>query len=212
MNALIIEDHPITAFGIELILKKTEKFDQIFKATCGADAVKVLEGNTVGFLVLDIHLPNTDSHGFVSKVVNQFPKIDILIHTASSEEVYGRKYLNSGVKGFLSKSSSDEDFMIAVNTILRGNIYITSGLLSSVIGGEKTSEPLNPFSRLSNRELEVLHQLLRGQSIKQICEIMNLQQSTVATQKMRIMSKLDVSSMIDVFHLANQYNLFDGID
>ncbi len=210
MNALIVEDHPITVLGIEVTLRKTQKFEKIYNANCGVDAIKILSQYKIEFLVLDIHLPKTDAHGLVRKILDRYPELLILVYTASNEEVYGQKYLAAGVRGFLTKNSRDEDFAIAVNSILRGSIYVTNNLLQNVMQQPTKLSTSNPFTYLSNRELEVLGHLLKGKSLKEICTIMNLQPSTIATQKSRIFTKLNTNSMVEVFHLANQYGMFEN--
>lgn len=205
MKILIIEDHPITAIGIEMMVKNNLKATQIFRVDSAVHVLRNLAENEIDVIISDISVPNLDTHSLLYRILTDYPDVKILIYTSMSIEVYGKKYLNLGVKGFLSKQSSEEEFGLALKTIASGNTFIPSELLQALVGNDVADSSDSPFTKLSPRELEILRHLLDGKSQVEIAKISNLQKSTVGTQKSRILNKLGVSNFVGLLRLAEQY-------
>jgi DNA-binding NarL/FixJ family response regulator len=210
MNVLIIEDHPITALGLQILLNKHFNPIKVDIAFDGASAISFLKKESCDLVVLDIILPKTDTQSLTHKIRRLHEKTKVLVYSSCNEKIYAGKYLGAGANGFVSKSALDEDFILGVRTIMSGNLFIPK----DAIYADNNSLHLtskNVFSSLSKRELEVLNHLLNGLNQKEISETMNLQPSTIATQKARIFTKLDTDNMVDLYHLANQYGLFTNL-
>jgi DNA-binding NarL/FixJ family response regulator len=125
----------------------------------------------------------------------------------SSEEIYGRKYLQLGVHGFITKDAPPSELRKAIVTILDDKRYISTQLQEQlnkeIIGGQ----PFNPFEKLSSRELQVTMHLVEGRSVSQIASLLSVHTSTIGTHKSRIMNKLGVDNLIDLNRMAR---LFTG--
>lgn len=207
MKVLIIEDHPITAFGTESLLRKHYSDLVARVAGDGATSTKLLDQTDFDLVILDILLPKTDAQTLLVNIKARKPQVKILVYSGCSEDVYARKFASLGANGFVKKAANDEDFLLAVKTVMSNNLFLPLGTGLS----EQRYIYENPFRSLSKRELEVLNHLLSGSSIKQIAQTMNLGVSTIATQKARIFNKLGTDNLVDLYHLANQYGLFTNI-
>lgn len=207
MNILIVEDHPITAIGYEVLLKRHYKEVHVHIEHRGTDALAYLSKHDVQLVVLDLLLPKTDTHALLHQIRQGNKNTRVLVASGCSEKVYAQRYIAAGAHGFVHKSADDDTFILAVRTVLSGYAFIPKQTVDDD-GAMQKNGCEDPFKRLSTRELEVLNHILCGLSIKQISEIMHLQQSTIATQKSRILEKLGVTSLVDLFHLANLYGMF----
>ncbi|MCH8490944.1 MAG: response regulator transcription factor [Oceanicaulis sp.] len=205
---LIIEDHTVTALGLEFLLRKNFEIDAIEKFNSGKGVVERIKDVSFDLIFLDILLPKTDTQALASQILAKRPDVRILAHSSCDEEVYALPYLRLGLKGFVSKIAGDQEILLAVKTVLSGNVFLSNNSLLQHLSSSNTFE--NPFKSLSNRELEVLNQLLTGKGIKEISALMNLGSSTIATQKARIFEKLRINNLLELYQLANQYGLFDA--
>ena len=158
-------------------------------------------------IILDVNMPGTDSFGLVGNIIALRPGANILMFSMNAEQVYAKKYLQLGAKGYVSKAASNEEIKCAMETVMNSKRYLSPTLLMILTEdaiGEKSN---NPFDCLSPRELEIVMHLTRGESAAEICTALNLHPSTVGTHKARILEKLHCNNIIDINSLAKVYNV-----
>ena len=203
---LIVDDHSIVRTGIKLLVK--ERLQALSdEATDGKTLLKKIKEKSYDLLLLDIRMPDTDCGKLLSTILSLIPEQKILIFSMNEEDLFAKHYLKLGARGFLSKSSSDEEIITAIQHVLNGRKYISRQLtqmLSDDLAGMKNK---NPFDLLSERELTVMTSLLKGNSITEIANIMSLHPSTIGTYKARIFDKLAIRSLVDLTELARIYNI-----
>ena len=207
MNILLADDHVIIRTGLKRFILSCIPGAIIDEAFDGDSAFAKIKASNYQLIILDINMPNTDSFGLLNNIMVVKPDANILIFSMNAEEIYARKYLQLGAKGYLSKAAPESEIQNALNTVISGKRYISPGLNESfaeaVIG--KRSE--NPFDKLSPREFEIVLHLIKGESLGSICKTLALQTSTVGTHKARIFEKLQCSNIIDINALAKLYNI-----
>ena len=138
-----------------------------------------------------------------------YPQLDILIYSMSNEDIYGKRLLQMGAKGFLNKNADEEEVIRALQIFLSGQNYISNrlnNLLINALRSAKSKTNENPFTGLSNREVEVTHHLLIGKGVKEISGQMNLHANTVVTYKNRVFEKLSIHNLVELSNLAKAYN------
>lgn len=195
---LIVDDHSIVRTGLEVLLNEHLQA-QIDAASDGKEAIKKIKETPYDLLILDINMPETDCGTLVLTIKGLRPQLPILIFSMNDESLFALHYVKLGASGFLSKNAQDEDIIYAVKQILKGKKFINPEVFetdrSEMMGA-------NPFKILSERELTVVHHLLKGKNILEISKIMNLHTSTVGTYRTRIFEKLNIKSLVDLTELA----------
>jgi DNA-binding NarL/FixJ family response regulator len=202
---LIADDHFIVRTGLTMLLKEMFMNVDIDESWDGESTWKKLQANEYDLAVVDIGMPGTDTIHLLKNVLALHPRQKILILTMSSEEIYGRKYMQLGVRGFITKDAPPAELRMAIATILDNKRYMSAQLQEQlnkdIIGQNK----MNPFERLSSRELQVMMHLVEGRSVSQIAGILSVHTSTVGTHKSRIMQKLGVDNLIDLNRMAKLF-------
>ncbi len=207
MNILLADDHSIIRTGLKLLITNYIPHCVIDEAGDGDEALKKIKAKDYQLIVLDVSMPGTDSFGLVSNIISIKAEANILMFTMNAEEIYAKKYLQLGAKGYLNKISSEEEIKKAIDNVRNGKRYI-SPLLSESLAEEalgKRSD--NPFDKLSPREFEIVMYLIKGKSSSEICNTLNLQTSTVGTHKSRIFEKLNCTNIVDINTMAKVYNV-----
>jgi DNA-binding NarL/FixJ family response regulator len=125
----------------------------------------------------------------------------------NAEEVYAKRYLQLGAKGYVSKAASQEEIKCALENLINSKRYISPSLMASLTEDALGKKSNNPFNSLSPREFEIVQHLLRGESSAEICSALTLQPSTVGTHKAKIFEKLNCHNVIDLNALAKIYNV-----
>lgn len=193
---LIVDDHSIVRTGLEVLLNEHLQAE-IDAASDGKEAIRKIKEAPYDLLILDINMPDTDCGTLVLTIKGLRPQLPVLIFSMNDESLFALHYVKLGANGFLSKNAQDEDIIYAVRQILKGKKYINPELFEA-----ERSMGTNPFKVLSERELTVVHHLLKGKNILEISKIMNLHTSTVGTYRTRIFEKLSITNLVDLTELA----------
>jgi len=204
---LLVDDHSIVRSGVRLIIMDKYFNAEIDEASDGDTAYDMVKKKEYDLLIIDLHMPHTDTMGLIVNIFNIRPTAKVLIFTMGSEDVFAKRYLKLGVRGFLNKDCEDDEIGKAVEMILNNRKYLSDKLISKLTDDGLSNRPDNPFESLSNRELEIGMLLIRGKSVSEITEILNIQNSTVGTHKAHIFEKLKVENVIDLRELAKLYQL-----
>jgi two-component system invasion response regulator UvrY len=203
---LIVDDHSIVRTGIRLLVKEQLQAESD-EATDGQTVLRKIKEKKYDLLLLDINMPDTDCGKLLSTILSMAPEQKILIFSMNEEDLFAKHYLKLGAQGFLSKKSSNEEIILAIQQVLNGRRYISRGLAETLGENLMGGKNKNPFESLSERELAVAAALLKGNNISEIADIMSLHPSTVGTYKMRIFDKLGIRNLVDLTELARIYGM-----
>lgn len=204
---LLVDDHVVVRSGIKSLLLKIFNPAEIYEAFDGNSALVKLAERRYDLIMLDIQMPGTDALGLMQLIIQKYPDAKVLIFSMSAENVYARRFLKAGAKGFISKDASLEEIEKAVGQLLDNRRYISKALAEKLASESFDSESENPFNKLSAREFEIATLLLAGQTISYISSSIKIQVSTVGTHKARMFEKLGVTNLLELKELANTYNL-----
>jgi two-component system invasion response regulator UvrY len=207
MINILADDHAIIRAGLKIFIEGYISQSVIDEAGDGDAAFKLIKEKDYQLIILDVNMPNTDSFGLVSNIIALKPDANILMFSMNSEEIYAKKYLQLGAKGYLSKASSQNEIKMALDNVINSKRYISPKLSLSFTEDALGNKPKNPFDTLSPREFEIVLHLVRGESLAEICNALSLQTSTVGTFKARIFEKLNCNNIIDMNALAKVYNI-----
>ena len=134
VKIVIADDHAVVRTGFSMILNYQEDMEVVATAADGVEAYqKVLEYKP-DVLILDLSMPPGES-GLVatSKISESFPETKILILTMYDDEEYLFHVLKSGAKGYILKNAPDEQLILAVRTVYKGETYVDMKMTTSLV-------------------------------------------------------------------------------
>ena len=205
---LIADDHAVIRTGMKYLLARHFNDVETGEADACSSLMTVLTNGGFTHLILDMQLGDCNSMDLIPRIKEQNPELQILVYTMSPEAIYGKRLLQMGVLGFISKQEEEETLIKALNLFLHGQAYVSDELKQSLEQEHGRSMPSsNPFEELSEREMMVLRYLLQGMRVKEISNRLDLKMSTVATYKVRVFEKLGVNNLADMQRLADVYHL-----
>ncbi|MFI9578621.1 nitrate respiration regulation response regulator NreC [Staphylococcus capitis] len=217
MKIVIADDHAVVRTGFSMILNYQEDMEVVATAADGVEAYqKVLEYKP-DVLILDLSMPPGES-GLVatSKISESFPETKILILTMYDDEEYLFNVLKSGAKGYILKNAPDEQLILAVRTVYKGETYVDMKMTTSLVNEfinqshqEEVSYSSDPFKILSKRELEILPLIAKGYGNKDIAEKLFVSVKTVEAHKTHIMNKLNLKSKPELVEYALKKKLLE---
>ncbi|GAB3340363.1 response regulator transcription factor [Larkinella ripae] len=204
---LLVDDQSIVRSGIRLLLKEQYGAIQVDEAKNGSTAFGKIMDHAYDLVIMDINMPNTDTFSLLQNVRAMAPDLPIMLFTIMTEYAFAKRYLQLGVKGYISKQAEDDEILKAVHTILYGKTYVCTDLMEQMTDDNHFKNELDPFGLLSNRELEIAYHLVKGKSVSHIADTLNIHTSTVGTHKARIFNKLKVDNVVVMKDLATYYRL-----
>lgn len=205
---LLVDDHSVVRAGVSYLIKNQFGDSVVIdEAKDGDTATNLLKKNPYNLVILDVNIPGTDTINLISYFLTIYPSLNILIFTMNQEEWYGKRFLQMGAKGFLNKESPEEEIQRAIMTVMNGARYISPRLAQILSAEALDKKKDNPFDELSNREFEVVHRLIKGDSVTVIAEALNLHSSTIGTHKAHIFEKLGIQNIIQLAELAKLYGI-----
>ncbi|MEJ7626871.1 MAG: response regulator transcription factor [Ferruginibacter sp.] len=211
MNILLADDHLIIRTGLKRFISSYIEQAVIDEAIDGDSAYSKIKEKDYQLIILDVNMPNTDSFGLVANIMALKPMANILIFSMNAEEIFAKKYLQLGAKGYLSKTSEESEIQNALDKVSKGKRYISPSLSHLLTESAINKKSENPFDDLSRREFEIVLHLIKGESLANICKALSIQTSTAGTHKARIFEKLKCSNIIEIHMLAKMYNVIPNI-
>jgi two-component system, NarL family, invasion response regulator UvrY len=207
INILLVDDQSIVRTGLKHLLNDAMPALKTEEAVNGNIALKKISKNTFDLVILDVNIPNTDSFALISRILAESPDCKILLFSTISDYGALKRYIKSGIMGFVNKNSECDDILQAVKTILGGRRYVSQEIMNAILEDKFFSVSANPFDMLSEREYEITRRLLTGDNLTTIAQMLNIHTSTVGTHKSKVFVKLNVSNLVELVTLARNYEL-----
>lgn len=206
-SILIADDHEIVRVGIKTLIGEHLPVKRVDEAGTEMEIIQHIKTNFYDLILLDINIPGCDFIKLLDWLSITSHESAILIFTMHAEEVYGKRCMQMGAKGFLHKTASNGEIISAITSVLEGKKYINAHLKEILNQSKGESAAGNPFSKLSARELEIALLINKEVSLPEICSILNIQYSTANTYKRRIFEKLSVYNTLSLSRLIQTYKI-----
>jgi two-component system, NarL family, invasion response regulator UvrY len=204
---LLADDHSIVSRGLHYLIMLNFDDCHIGEVYSLRELMQRLQKEEFTHLILDLNLEDGNSMDVLPELIKKYADLSILIYSMASEEVFGLKLMQYNIAGFLSKKSTEQEIVRAIQVFLQGGIFVSRNLrrvIDTTNGGPGAD---NIFRRLSLTELKVLGFLLKGLKTKEIAGELDVTQQTVATFKSRIFKKLGTENVLEIQKLAELHNM-----
>ncbi len=183
MDILIADDHELYRDAISFLINDNNNGYHIHEVCNHQQAFNYISKNSnLNLILYDLNMPGMNGLEAVQLIINNFPQIPIAIISASDNATEMHNIMNIGAKGFIPKSASNTTILAAINVIISGNYFIPD------------LPNMGMIEKLTNRQLEILHQLKDGNSNKEIARNLGISDTTVKAHLHSIYQVLGVSN------------------
>lgn len=207
---LIAEDHCIVRMGIKLAV--TDIYPEAKITETGTFDGVISNLNSRGedrydLLFLDINMPGGNNLNMIDTVRLRQPELPILIFTSYEEKFYAMQYIAAGANGFLNKNAHTDELKLAISRILSGARYISDAMQQELIKQSVgTADKKKKNVPLSNKEMEIMQELMKGKRSSDIKAALNIHSSTLSTYKARIFAKMGVETIVELVDKVKSMN------
>ncbi|MGB0395659.1 MAG: LuxR C-terminal-related transcriptional regulator [Flavobacteriaceae bacterium] len=207
INLLVIDPQPIVRCGFKTFLSEYDFLNVVYAAEDLEEAMDYMKSESVDVLISEMSFTNVSPINLIKKVKSLNPDIDVIFFTSQDQQIYSVPLLRAGAIGYLSKNIKASVMADAIHKIKSYKLHITNNFNNELKLDLDIEKPRNRFGTLSSREIEVLKYLTDGKRNIEIAKRLNINQKTVNTYKNRMMHKLNVDNMFDLYLQAKNMNL-----
>jgi DNA-binding NarL/FixJ family response regulator len=201
IRILIAEDHHIVRQGFIALLRTVEGFDVVAEASNGDQALELFRTHHPDIVLMDLRMPGTSTlQGGVETITairDEFPEARIIVLTTfdGDEDIF--RAIQAGARGYLLKGMNADELIDAIQTVHRGRTRIPAAV------AERLAERLSG-NALTERETQVLRNIVAGKSNKEIATALFISEATVKTHINNLLSKLGVTDRTQAATMALQ--------
>ncbi|MDW8323020.1 MAG: response regulator transcription factor [Burkholderiales bacterium] len=201
IRVVVLDDHPLLRLGLKRALEGEEGIEVV--ADC-ADLAGLRQwlaaGGGAEVAIVDRSLPDGDGLEIVPELKARGMKVIIL--TVEDDDAEIRAAIDTGVDGYLLKSSDTDQILHAIGIVMQDAGAFPPHVLQKIARGDTGADPL---AKLSQRELEIAELVAQGYSNKVIGAKLNLSDNTVRNHLANIMQKLGFHNRVQVATLVLQH-------
>jgi DNA-binding NarL/FixJ family response regulator len=206
VRVLLVDDDDLMRAGLRSVLASDETIEVVGEAEDGRVAAARVREFRPDLVLMDIRMPDLDGVSATREVLAGSPDVKVVVLTTFEQDDYIFDALSAGASAFLLKRTKPEELIAAIHTVAEGDSLLSPSVTRRVIDRMAT-EPSPALTserlgRLTPRELEVLEQVARGLSNREIADTFVIEESTVKTHVKRILMKLALRDRVQAVIFA----------
>ena len=215
IRLLIADDEAMVRKGLRLVLETEEDLQVVGEASDGVEAVDETERLRPDVVLMDVRMPRLDGVEACRRLVESSDaKVVVLTTFDLDEHLFAA--VRAGASGFLLKASPPEELVSAIRAAYAGNALVEPKMTKRLLdefarrpGQAPAGQIPDRFSELTDREIDVLREVVSGASNAEIAERLYISETTVKTHVNHILSKLAVRDRIQAVVLAYDCGLVE---
>jgi DNA-binding NarL/FixJ family response regulator len=186
IRVLIADDHEMVRRGLRTFLELHDDIEIVADAADGAQAVEAAQATTPDVILLDLKMPGTDAVATV-RALSAAKVLIVTSFTARSEVLPA---IRAGAAGLVFKDIDPAALANAIRTVHSGHVLLPPDVATALLAGESRQ---GRMQALTPRERDVLGEIAKGRSNKEIARALRLAEKTVKTHVSSILMKLEVA-------------------
>ncbi len=193
ISVLIVDDHAVVRQGLRTFLDLQDDIDVVGEASNGAEAVEQVRRLLPDVVLMDLEMPEMDGIEATRQVRALSPRTQVIVLTSFSDNERVFPSIKAGAIGYLLKDVSPDDLVRAVQAANRGETQLHPEVARKLINEYSNRDEKRAPAGLTERELDVLRQIARGGSNRDIAAELVISEKTVKTHVSNILSKLHLA-------------------
>lgn len=208
INIMLVDDHAIVREGYRSLLQKQKNMNIIAEASNGETAYTLFKEHFPDIIVMDLSLPKRGGLETITRICKHRRKTKILVFSMHQNPTFALQSYKAGALGYVTKNSQPDVLVRAIYSVYAGHTFLSADILQA-LSLETLTEENNLLKELTTREFEILQMLVEGKSTIEIATILNISSKTVSNCHYLIKRKLNVTSDIELVHLAIKMKVLD---
>jgi NarL family two-component system response regulator LiaR len=195
ITVLIVDDHEVVRQGVRAFLEARPEFEVVGEASSGEEALRLTEQSIPDVVLMDLIMPGIDGVEATRQLKDISPRSQIVVLTSYYEDEYVFPALEAGATSYLLKDVDLEELAEAIRKTARGEVSLHPRIAARIIQElqRARSGAVNPFTELTQRELQVLKLVANGLTNSEIAAQLVISEHTARGHVSNILSKLHLA-------------------
>lgn len=209
IRIMLVDDHAVVRSGIRRLLEQHHEFKVVAEAESGERAYQLFGEHLPDVSIMDLTMPGMGGMESIRRIVTRYQTARILVLSMHENAAFASQALKAGAKGYLPKSSLAEELVDSIESIVKGQTYI-SAEIAKKIALQSLESDQNPIHQLSAREFEIFRLLAEGIDGEEISRALKISSKTVSNYQTTIKQKLGINSPVEIVRLAIRFGLIES--
>jgi len=201
---ILADDHALIRSGLRTLLVNELGMEVVGEAGNGEETIRLTRQLAPDIVIMDITMPGLDGIEATRQIVTEMPSVRVIALSMHANKLFVEDIFKAGASGYLLKACASLELEAAIQTVLKGEVYICTKIAGVVVGAREnpdltTSSSLN---QLTAKECEVLRLVVSGKSTKEIAQLLDKSPQTVDASRRQIMQKLGIENLADLVKYA----------
>jgi DNA-binding NarL/FixJ family response regulator len=212
IRIVLAENHMIVREGLRSLMESTGNVEVVGEAEDGQIAVRLTQELCPDIVIMDVSMPVMDGIQATRQIKEKVSDVRVIMLTMHSGEMYVQQALQAGASGYLVKDTAAQILMEAVQAVMDGEMYLSPEISKIVIEkyAKMVSEAPSKAEGLTGREQEILKLVAEGRTNREVGELLDLAEKTVATHRANFMRKLNLHNISELVRYAIREGLIDA--
>ncbi len=199
ITVILVDDHNMVRIGLKAYFATLADIQVVGEAASGAEAVQQVLQHAPDVVLMDLIMPGMDGVEATRQVKKASPRTQVIVVTSYHEDEHIFPAIRAGALSYVLKDIDPDDLADAVRRAREGeavlNPRVAARMVKEMHAGSTNEgqEMVNPFSELTDRELDVLRQIAAGKSNHEIAETLVISEKTVKSHITNILNKLHLA-------------------
>ncbi|MCB1868207.1 MAG: response regulator [Gammaproteobacteria bacterium] len=208
IRVLLVDDHELVRTGFRHILAGSHQVEVVGEAKNGEEALALVKSTNPDLVLMDVNMPGIGGIEATRKIKRLYPSVQIIVVTVHSDTPFPEQLHDAGALGYVTKGCPADELFEAIRSVAEGRPFISSEVSKKLtlarISGRNAD---TPFSKLSQREMQVFLMIIQGHKTQEISDSLCLSPKTISTYRHRLFEKLDVKTDVELTHLALRFGM-----
>ena len=209
ITILLVDDHKLIRDSWSFILNSDPRFKVIGETSSGQEAVKIALKKNPSVILMDVNMSPVNGFDITKDILELSPGSRIIGVSMHTMPAYARRMLRLGARGYVTKNSSKEEMITAIEEVYNGKKYICKEV-KNILVTQKLKEDLEKpgdMNDLSRRELEVINLIKAGLKSKEIALQLEISTKTVEVHRCNVFRKLKLKNSVSLVNFLNEKGL-----
>ncbi len=207
IKVCLADNFPVVHFGVKSYFKDHSDISIVSNVGNFGMISEALKNKEIDILVMDLELDGFASIYELRAIIREYPNTKIIIFSSLPEQIYAPNAVKSGCSAYVHKTAKLEYLGQTIVKVSNGLVVMSESVKKNLALIAKQNKSDRLYRKLSNREIEVLRYLSDGKKNNEISKILNLNEKTISTYKLRLLTKLNVTNLVDLVNKAKTLNI-----
>jgi DNA-binding NarL/FixJ family response regulator len=209
VRVILAEDQLIIRASFRSLLAEFPGVEVVAEASTGEEAISLAMEHRPDVVLMDISMPGINGLEATRQIVAADPKIRIVILSMHTREDYVRDAFSAGVSGYVFKGSTPLEFKLALESVSRGEVFLSPSVSKHVIGAFLSKPDEKPYSieQLTTRQREILQLIAEGKSSKEVARLLDSSVKTIEAHRARLMARLGIHDLAGLVRYAVRHGI-----